>query len=142
MKIQHGSLLALAILFSLPTIASAGVAVIAHPGVTVQALNAEQVSQLYLGRGVTLPDGSRVVVLDMEEGAPQRTEFSERVLGKTEQQLRSYWTRMIFTGKGQPPRTIGSVAEMLRAVAVTPGAVGYVDSNEVSGKVKVLLRIE
>jgi ABC-type phosphate transport system substrate-binding protein len=142
MKIQQRVLMALAILLAAPAFASAGIAVIAHSGVTTQALSAEQVSQLYLGRVATLPDGSRAVMLDLMEGVPLRAEFSERVLGKNEQQLRSYWTRLIFTGKGQPPRTIGSVAEMLRAVAATPGAIGYVDSGDVSGKVKVLLRIE
>lgn len=142
MTLRQRLWLMLAIVFATPALASAGVVVIAHPSVSLQMLDAEQVAQLYLGRVTALPDGTRPVVLDLMEGDPQRVEFSERVLGKSEQQLRSYWTRMIFTGKGQPPRTLNSSADMLRVVANTPGAIGYLDSGAVTGKVKVLFRIE
>mgnify|MGYP001770312877 CR=1 FL=1 len=80
--------------------------------------------------------------IDQAEGSPARPQFNERVRGKNEQQLRSYWSRMIFTGKGQPPRSVASQEDVLRMVAATPGAIGYVDSKAVTGKVKVLFQVD
>ncbi|MFZ5756336.1 MAG: phosphate ABC transporter substrate-binding protein [Pseudomonadota bacterium] len=136
----------MAALFALSAVAPAayaGLVVVAHPSVAVSELNADQVNQLFLGRTKTLPDGSAVAPLDLAEGSAMRTQFAERVLGKNEQQLRSYWSRMIFTGKGQPPRSVGNSDEVVRAVASRPGYIGYVDSKAVaSGKVKVLYSLE
>jgi len=124
-------------------LAGAGVAVIVHPSVSTNALTAEAVKQLFLGRASALPDGTAVAPVDQAEGSAVRAQFAERVLGKNEQQLRSYWARMIFTGKGQPPRGVTSAAEMLKTVASSPGFIGYVDTKDVvAGKVKVLYSIE
>jgi len=130
-----------ALLMPLP--AAAGVAVIVHPSVSVDFLTTDQVVQLYLGRTGQLPDGTGVQPLDLGEGSAPRAEFIRKVLGKSEQQLRSYWSRLIFTGKAQPPRRMNNTAEVLRAVATTPGYIGYVDSGDAtSTKIKVLYRAE
>lgn len=129
-------------LLAIPTWASAGIAIIAHPGTAATALTPEQVAQLYMGRVKTLPGVGDTQMLDLPEGSPVRIEFAERVMGKTEQQLRTYWSRMIFTGKGYPPRALASPADVLRTVASTPGAIGFVDSKDVTPRVKVLYRYE
>ena len=123
--------------------AQAVIVVIAHPSVQTSALTADQVSQLFMGRASQLPDGTAVKALDLGEGSPVRAQFIDRTLGKTEAQLRSYWSRMIFTGKAQPPRVMKNTAEMLRAVASTPGYIGYVDGKDAtSDRVKVLYRAD
>lgn len=128
---------------ALSSFAEAGIVVVANPSVADNSLTAAQVSQLFMGRAKALPDGTAVTPLDLPEGSALRVQFADRVLGKTEQQLRSYWTRIIFTGKGQPPRSLGSAAEVLRTVAANPGHIGYVDSKDVvGGKVKVLFTLE
>lgn len=132
----------LAAVAGLSSLAHAGLAVVAHPSVAVSALSAEQVSQIYMGRATSLPGGAAVTPIDMPEGSPLRVQFASRVLGKNEQQLRSYWSRMIFTGKGQPPRSVASQDDVLRMVAATPGAIGYVDSKAVTPKVKVLFQVD
>ena len=127
----------------LSSLANAGVAVIVNPAVATSSLTVEQVSQLFMGRMKALPDGTVVAPVDLAEGMPVRLQFIERVLGKNEQQLRSYWSRMIFTGKGQPPRSVGSAADVVKMVSSSPGFIGYVDTKDVvAGKVKVLYSIE
>lgn len=121
--------------------ASAGVVVVGNSTSTGE-LSAEQVRQLFLGKARTLPNGTAAVVLDLREGDPLRVTFVEQVLGKTEQQLLGHWAKMIFTGKGQPPRSVGSAREMLSVVESTPGAIGYIDEKQVSARVRVLYRME
>lgn len=142
MKKTTIAMLAFACAVGMTGLANAGVVVIANPAVSTSALTAEQVSQIFMGRARSLPDGAAVTPIDQAEGSPARTQFNERVLGKNEQQLRSYWSRMIFTGKGQPPRSVPTPEEVIRTVANTPGAIGYIDAKNVSPSVKVLYRAE
>lgn len=141
MKVSIFPLVLLGALLAPFSAAWAGVVVIAHPSVSAGSLTSDQVSQIYMGRVSKLPDGTAVGPLDQAEGSPARAQFIDKVLGKTEAQLRSYWSRMIFTGKAQPPRVVNNTAEVLRTVASTPGYIGYVDSKDAtSDKIRVLFR--
>ena len=42
-------------------------------------------------------------------------------------QLRRTWDRMTYTGTGQPPITVDSVAEMLEKIKHTKYSIGYID---------------
>jgi ABC-type phosphate transport system substrate-binding protein len=137
-----GAVFVALLLAGLVPAAGAGVVVVGNAGLAAGVLDAGQVRQLFLGKARTLPDGTAVVVLDLPEGDPLRAAFVERVLGKTEQQLLGYWSRMIFTGRGQPPHRVDSAREVLRIVESTPGAIGYVDEQQVTARVRVLYRME
>lgn len=130
------------LLGSLVPFAGAGVVVVGNAATPGAQLSTDQVRQLFLGKASKLPDGTAVVVLDLREGDPLRVTFVEGVLGKTEQQLLGHWAKMIFTGRGQPPRTVDNVREVLRIVGSTPGAIGYIDEKQVTAQVKVLYRQE
>ena len=54
-----------------------------------------------------------------------------------------YWKRMVFTGRGLPPQTIPTEAELIDFVSKTKGAVGYVSSEGLpagseKGSVKII----
>ena len=135
--------LMVAVLVALPALAPAGVVVVAHSSVKANALSEDEVRQLFMGRSSRLPDGTAVAPLDLNEAAPSRNAFLSSVMGKTEQQMRSYWTRLIFTGKAQPPKVLATDAEVLRTVASSPGYVGYADAVEAArANVKILYKVE
>lgn len=134
---------ALAALVLLPVSVQAGVVVVAHPAVKIDALTEQDVRQLFMGRTSSLPDGTPVKLLDLGEDVPARALFLSDVMGKTEQQMRSYWTRQIFTGKAQAPKVMASDSDVVRTVSATPGYVGYVDSAEaVRANVKILYKAD
>jgi ABC-type phosphate transport system substrate-binding protein len=62
-------------------------------------------------------------------------------LQKTSAQINAYWSRSIFTGKGEPPRKVADDAEVMALVAADPGVIGYVGIQSVNSSVKVLLKI-
>lgn len=131
------------VLAAMPVMAQAGVAVIAHPSLRVDALTQDNVRQLFLGRMKTLSDGSSPTLIDLDSSVPVRAVFLSEVMGKTEQQIRGYWVRLIFTGKAQPPKVMTSTADVLRAVSSTPGYIGYVDSADAArANVKVLYKAD
>ena len=118
-------------------VAQAGVVVIANP-TGPDALTKSQVSKLYLGKSKKLPNGDKAEVIEQAEGRPIRAAFHDAVTGKNDAQLQAYWSRLVFTGKGKPPKMIGSAALIKSQVASHANAIAYIDSSEVDDSVKVV----
>lgn len=118
-------------------IAQAGVVVIAHPS-GPDALSQSKISKLYLGKSKKLPNGANAQVIEQSAGSNIRNEFHKGVTKKSDAQLQAYWSRLIFTGKGKPPKTIGSSALVKNQVASNTNAIAYIDSSEVDDSVKVI----
>lgn len=115
----------------------AEVSVIVHPSVAESA-SASDIERLYLGKTKSLSGGTRVEPLNLAKGNAARDEFNQKVLKKSDSQLKSYWSRLVFTGKAQPPKEVTSEAEAIKLVASDPKAIAYVNSAAVSSEVKVI----
>lgn len=122
-------------------LAQAEVAVVVHPSNGAAGLDAGEVAKLFLGKASKFPGGAQATPIELVEGHASRDEFHTKVTNKDAGQLKSYWSRLVFTGKGQPPRTVAGNADVISAVAADPSAIGYVDSGAVTGDVKVVLTV-
>ena len=87
----------------LSPLAQAEVAVIVHPS-NAAALDADAVSKLFLGREKSFPGGAAAVPLALGDDAAATAEFNDKILKKPSSQLKAYWSKLIFTGKGTPPK--------------------------------------
>ena len=56
---------------------------------------------------------------------------------KSSSQIKAYWSKLVFTGKGKPPTEL-SGADAIKFVAEKPYAIAYVDASKVDTSVKVL----
>jgi len=101
------------------------------------SVSIDDIADVYLGKLNTLPGGVKVVPFDQAEEV--KNEFYKKVAKRDPAQLKAYWSRLIFTGKGQPPKELGSDAEVIRYVASNPEAIGYVSGNTPAKGVNVLL---
>jgi len=119
------------------SMAFADVAVIVHPS-NGDALDKDSISRLFLNKMKAFPNGTNAVPLALAEGQAATDEFNDKVLNKSASQLTAFWSKLVFTGKGQPPKALGSDAEVVSAVAADPGAIGYVDAGSVDGSVRVV----
>lgn len=54
-------------------------------------------------------------------------------------QLRRVWDRMIFSGMGSVPITLGSEEEMLDKIANTANSIGYISSESKNEKVRLFI---
>lgn len=128
------------------TSASGELAIIVHASNTSAEISMEQVASIFLGKSRRLPDGTKVIPIDQLEGEKPRSEFYDKVVQKSQSQLNSYWSRQIFTGKGQPPFAVTGDSEVLEFIASNPNMIGYVDLATVekaanAGDIKVLLTV-
>lgn len=119
--------------------ADTALVVIGHPRIDIPSLGHQAVRDLYLGKTVQLANGTRVEIVDLPVGHPVRNSFYIDVIGRDPGQMRAYWAKRIFTGKGSPPETRPDERSVVRWVAASPGRIGYVGSDMVDDSVRVLL---
>ncbi len=116
----------------------AEVAVIISSANPNASIAAGDITKIFLGKTKKFPDGSQAVPIDQDDGTPARDAFNDKILGKSASQLKSYWSRLIFTGKGTPPKQSGSDADVKALIANNPNMIGYIDASAVDGSVKVV----
>ena len=135
--LQAFLLFALALGIPVVTRAQEVVAVVSSKS-PVPALNSTQVADIFLGKTTRLPDGAQPVPIDQNEESAVREKFYAQFTGKSPAQVKAHWAKIIFTGRGQPPRQAASAAEVKKALADTPYAIGYIDASQVDTSVRVL----
>lgn len=116
--------------------AFAELVVIVHPS-NDSALDAKKVQRIFLGKEKKFSNGSAVVPLNQVTN-DLRNQFDSNVLGRSSTQVSAYWSKLVFTGKGIPPKELANDAAVVAAVAADAGAIGYVDSASVTGDVKTV----
>ncbi len=134
---RTGGLLA-AVLIGAAFTAQAGVAVIGNPADGSGKLSKQQVKRIFLGKISSLPNGSVAEVVDLPPGDPVRKTFYSKVIHKSPSQLKSYWAKRVFTGKGSPPKALPDAAAVKQWVVSGKGRIGYIDSAAVDDSVQVL----
>lgn len=132
-----------ALLIALATSLGAGAAdadVVAVVSVNslVMALNPSQISDIFLGRTNTFPNGGQAVPIDLAEGTPTRDEFYLKLAGKSAAQIKAHWSKIIFTGRGLPPKEVLNGNEVKHRLAENPNAISYIDQTLVDSSVRVL----
>jgi ABC-type phosphate transport system substrate-binding protein len=115
------------------------VAVVSAKNPVKTTLSNNQVVDIFLGKANRFPDGSQAVPIDQAEGSAARDEFYLKFTGKSPAQLKAYWSKIIFTGRGQPPKVILNSIEVKKFIIANPNAIGYIEQSLVDSSVKVLL---
>ncbi len=129
------------LLFLLPMQLFAEVAVVVSKDSPISTISESRLRQVYL-EGAGQVDGQRVSALDLAENDRVRERFYKLAVGKTPAGMKSYWARMIFTGRGAPPRSVSSVSEMHIMLENNPSMIGYLPADKVSDKLKVLRTLD
>ena len=115
--------------------AAADMQVIANPSVKSAAVSVDELKNVFLGNTTNLSDGSKVEPVLAESGAAH-DEFLKDVVGKSGPALKNHLKTLVFTGKGSMPKSFASDAEVVKYVAKTPGAIGYVSASAAADGVK------
>lgn len=119
-------------------VAGADVVVVVSANSQITGLDANQISDIFLGRTSTLPNGGQVVPIDLMEGSSTRDEFYAKLTGNSAAKIKAHWSKIIFTGRGLPPKAVLSASEVKHRLAENPNAISYIDQAMVDGSVRVI----
>lgn len=122
----------------LPLDLPAEVLVVTGASSRLSSLSRNQVSDVFLGKVVSLPDGSSSILIDQPDSSPLREEFYMKVANKTAAQAKAHWAKLYFTGRAVPPYQGKDEAEVKTMVSSTPGAIGYIERSALDSSVKIL----
>jgi ABC-type phosphate transport system substrate-binding protein len=118
---------------------AAGVKIVVHASNPVESISKSKAADLFLKRATRWENGRAVTPVDQSEKSAARGAFTKELLGKEVAWVKSYWQKMIFSGRATPPAELPSDGEVLDLVRSNPDAIGYVgESATIPGGVKVL----
>ena len=88
-------------------------------------LDGRALSLIFRRKQIYAEDGGRWQPVNLPADHALRRQFSRAVLGGSPETLEDYWNQQYFQGL-LPPHVLGSEEAVLRFVASTPDAIGYV----------------
>ncbi len=115
------------------------VIVSAHPSYSV-AVSASDLAAVYWRKKLYDNQGKPIHPANLSTDHPLRLQFSQQVLRSSPRSQIGYWNGLYFHGT-QPPFTVESQEAMIRYVAYTENAVGYVDACKLDERVRAILWI-
>jgi ABC-type phosphate transport system substrate-binding protein len=115
-------------------VANAEVVVIVSAKSSASTMTADDIANIYLGKSSSMKP--------VDNATPVRSQFYTKVAGKDEAQVKAIWSKLVFTGKATPPKELASNADVVKAVAADPNAIGYVDKSAVDASVKVVYEVK
>lgn len=95
----------------------------------------EQAAQFFLGKSAMFTP------VDLPENSTVRAEFYHKLADKDTAQVKAIWSKLVFTGKATAPKEYASSAEVKKAVAADPKAIGYIEKSAVDDSIKVILTL-
>ena len=122
-----GAALALLITLGPLSPAKAEEIVIVKAGHSSTEIPRRRLKKLLLGKSRKWPSGEKVILAVLTHG-PTHEHFIKKHARKTPKQFTNYWRKLVFSGKGKMPKSFSSETELIKFVARTPGALGYIDS--------------
>jgi ABC-type phosphate transport system substrate-binding protein len=124
-----------ALLLAAAAPAFAETVVIVNPANPATRMFSEQAAQFFLGKSAMFTP------VDQAEGSHIRNDFYQKIAEKDAAQVKAIWSKLVFTGKATAPKEMKSNAEVKKAVAADPKAIGYIDKSAVDDTVKVILTL-
>jgi len=118
-----------------------GIAVIMSESSTVSFLSNEKLALIFKRKRNFWDNGERIQPVNLPPAHPLRRAFSQQVFGRSPEELDDYCRDMYFHGV-LPPFVLASEEAVIRFVATTPGAIGYVSACALDHRVTVVLRLD
>lgn len=99
--------------------------VVVVKGSSVTSISKSDLKHCFTGDSVSA-GGRSLVPFNAEAMTPERTGFDRGILGMSPDEVGRFWVDRKIRGQSSAPRSLPSVAYMVKVVAKFPGAIGYV----------------
>jgi ABC-type phosphate transport system substrate-binding protein len=116
-----------------------GTVVIVNQSVPLDSISAAALKDIYTGKTTYWQGGQSVDIGVLNDQITGKTDAAlEAVSGMDLRHFRTFWQRMVFSGRGQQPDKLGDVAALVAFVASHKGAIAIVPAEADLKSVKKL----
>lgn len=112
------------------------IAVILNQG-NFESLSEQDIVNIFTGKLTQYPNYRTPIEIAIVDDAEVRNFFNDQVLNQSSRELKKTWSRLIFTGKVNPPRVEESIESIIDYVAQNENAVAYVPLEDVTNNVRI-----
>ena len=110
--------------------------VVVHKGITSTDINQNTLRAIIGMRLRVWDNGTPVRVFVLGDQHQLHQKFCKGTLGLFPHRLRRSWDRLVYAGIGQAPTEVSNQEEMRHLVAITPGAIGYLEQDMIDDSVR------
>lgn len=118
---------------------AAGMVVIGN-NAGVNELSKSDVKKLFMGKKSKLDNGQNAQIIELVDGSDGKLAFHDVATGRSESQLKSGWSRLVFSGKAEAPIQVADYSAVIGEVSGKTNAIGYIDDSALTADVKVLFK--
>lgn len=104
----------------------------------LSAISRNEITNIFFGKTNRFPNGQAAIPIDQPDSSSSHEGFYRSIANRRPADIKAYWSKMIFTGRGQPPRVAPDDEAVKDILARKPQAIGYIDRKSVDSRVKVL----
>jgi hypothetical protein len=101
----------------------------------------KRVENIFLKKTLVNAQGTRWIPLNLNPDHPLRQAFSQTVFKQKPEDMEIYWNDQYFQGIS-PPYVVNSEEAVLRFIASTHGAIGYILPCHLDARVQVVIKIK
>jgi hypothetical protein len=101
---------------------------IVHPSNPTREVDRNFVGQAFLKKVIHWPSGVPIQPIDLDQRSPVRRRWSDEMLNRSVEAVKSYWQQMIFSGRTLPPPEVTTDEQVIDFVLHRAGAIGYVSA--------------
>ena len=121
--------------------AAAEIVVVVHQDSPLDKLSQRDVINIFLAKTNRNIDGERVTALEIDN-SDYKEVFYKTISGKTIPQLKSYWSALIFTGKGKPPKSFNESESLVAELRSNLYAITYLPADQVTSSMKIVYNFQ
>lgn len=111
-------------------------------GSAVELIDNSQVQRYFTLQQKLLPNNKLISLIRLPMDDATTAEFTGRVFNYYPYQLQRIWDRQIYSGKAKPLIVVNNEDELIRRVASTPNALGYISiSTPIPEELKGMINV-
>lgn len=110
--------------------------IIVHADNSINKLERSKISDLFLKKTDSFPDGLKALPVDLSPDNPLREKFSQKIHNRGVKAVEAYWQQRIFSGQATPVPEKSTEEEIIDFVKNNPGAIGYISVSISSPGIK------
>jgi len=107
---------------------------------SIMQINIRQLEHIYRRKTRINKQGERWVPINLGVKNALRQTFSAKLFKQRPEEMEAFWNIQYFKGI-TPPYVVSSEEAVLRFIAHTPGAIGYIKPCHLDSRVRVLLKL-